>query len=104
LADRHVIESREQDPADVLDYTMDWASGTKPFLTGTMTLVSSSWAAHDMTWGPSTDATLTDGGNDTTTSTVRVSDLTGDIYATCHGVASDGQEKDQSIKIKMKEQ
>lgn len=104
MADRHVIESREQDPADVLDYTMDWASGVKPFLTGSMTIVSSAWAPYNTHWEVSTDATLVDGGHDTTTSTVRVSDLAADIYATCHVVASDGQEKDQSIKIKKKEQ
>ena len=55
---------------------------------------------------PPTSGTVSfaDGGHDTTTSTVRVSELTADIYATGHVVASDGQEKDQSIKIKMKEQ
>jgi hypothetical protein len=104
LADKHVIESRVQDPADVLDYTMNWKAGDKPFLTGTMTLVSSAWAPYDTSWAPSTAATLVDGGHDTTTSTVRVSDLTADVYVTCHGVASDGQEKDQSIKIIKKEQ
>jgi len=99
-----VIESREQDPQDVLDYTINWAGGDKPFLTGSMTIVTSTWTCHDPEWNVSTAATLDDGGHDTTTSTVRVSELTADIYATGHVVASDGQEKDQSIKIKMKEQ
>ena len=69
-----------------------------------MTIVTSTFAVYGLDWAVSTAAVVTDLGHDDTTSTVRVSAVTGDAYVTGHVVASDGKEKDHSIKIKMKEQ
>jgi hypothetical protein len=93
-----------QDPADVLDYSIDWQGGATPFLPPGVEIVSSTWAAYDTSWQPSDDITIVSDDHDETTTTVRLSDIAARVYVTNHIAASDGQEKDQTIQINMKEQ
>ena len=102
------IETYEHDPADVLDYPWDWQGGEKPFLAPGATIATSTFAVYDLTWEPSTALTIVDSDNDETTAQARVAVNTGQrgeaYYVTNHVVDSTGQEKDWSIKIKIKEQ
>lgn len=102
------FQTYTQDPADVLDYPFDWQGGDKPFLAPGITIATSTFAAYDLTWATTTDITLSDDDHDDTTTQVRVStaDATpgAAYYVTNHVVGSDGQEKDWTIKIKIKEQ
>lgn len=74
----------------------------------TSTFVGSTGAGVPIVFTPSAEVVVTDGGHDETTTQALVAfapPLTAtEYYVTNHVVASDGQEKDWTIKIKVKEQ
>lgn len=108
-----MIESREQDPEDKLDYVIDWRAGAKPGLTPTETITTSAWAVYDAEWAASDDLTIHTelNTNDDTTATGWISVTDGsetsardnDYYFTNHIVTDEGRELSQSIKIKIRE-
>ncbi len=105
-----------KDPDDVLDYPINWQAGNKPFLAEGFTIVTSTWTAYICPANPLEDAWVETGeivivsdviDEGETITQVRISG--GEPYPaayllTNHVVASDGQEKDQTIKIEMKEE
>lgn len=100
------FETRTKDPADVLDYLINWQDGTKPFLTQDEVITASSWLAYTDKWAATDDLVIDSDSHTDTTATVWVSGgLTGKtFYITNHVVTDQGREKDLSIKIDCKEQ
>lgn len=109
-----MIESREQDPEDKLDYVIDWRAGDKPGLALTEVITTSAWAVYDPEWVLSDDLTIHTELNtfDDTTATGWISVTDGsetsargqNYFFTNHIVTDEGRELSQSIKIKIREQ
>lgn len=103
------FETRTQDPADRLDYEINWQGGDKPFLAEDDVLTASSWTTWTDKWVATDDIVVDADSNTDTTSTAWVT-FAGPTFAgnnyfiTCHAVAASGREKDLSIKIQCKEQ
>jgi hypothetical protein len=102
------FDTRVKDPADKLDYQIDWRGGDKPGLSVDETITTSVWAVYDDKW-VTTTALVTHPElevNDDTTATGWVSGgVTGkDYYLTNHISTDQGRELSWSIKIKIREQ
>jgi hypothetical protein len=100
------FDTRIKDPADVLDYLIDWQAGAKPFLSEDEVITTSSWTAYDDKWAATDDLVIDSDSHTDTTATGWVSGgLAGQkYYITNHVVTDQGREKDLSIKIDCKEQ
>lgn len=102
------FETRIKDPADKVDYQIDWRGGTKPGLAEDETITTSTWTAYDTTWVETGDITVHDelNSNTATTSTGWVSGGTRDntVYFTNHIATDQGRELSYSIKLRIKEQ
>lgn len=100
------FDTKIKDPADVLDYLVDWQGGSLPFLAEGETITASTWAAHDPKWVATDNITIDSDSHTATTTTVWLSGGTApeSYYVTNHVVTDQGREKDHSIQIKMKEQ
>lgn len=102
------FEKKKQDPADVLDYTINWQSKEAPFLGKTEVIDESTWAAYDTGWDVAGDITIdTPASTFTdTTATVWVSEATlgKTYYLTNHIVTDQGREKDVTISLTIEEQ
>lgn len=106
-----------QDPADVLKYPFDYQSegveAARHFLDPGVEIVTSTFvgctgAGVPIVFTPSAEVLIVDDDHDETTTQVTVGLApvltSSEYYVTNHVVASDGQEKDWTIKIKVKEQ
>lgn len=100
------FEKKEKDPADVLDYLINWQDGTQPFLAEAEVITTSSWATYNPQWEPTTDLTVNSDSHTDTTATAWVSGgVAGEkYYLTNHIITDQGREKDLSIQIICKEQ
>lgn len=108
-----MIESREQDPGDKLDYVINWRAGDKPGLALTESITTSTWATYDADWAPTSHLTVHTelNTNDATTATGWVSVADGfeistrgeNYYFTNHIVTDEGRQLSQSIKLKIRE-
>jgi hypothetical protein len=96
-----------KDPADKLDYLIDWLA-TENGLQAAETITTSTWSAFDDKWVTTTELVVETGlsSHTTTTATGWVSaGLVGKkYYFTNHIVTSQGRELSWSITIKVKEQ
>lgn len=95
-----------KDPADVLDYLLDWRKGEKPFLAEDEVILTSTWAAKTTAWVTTTDITIDSSTHTASTTTVWVSDglVPATYYLTNHIVTDQGREKDETIQIILEEQ
>lgn len=110
------IVSKTKDPADKLDYLIDWRNpdaalfppGTVPGLAEDENISTSTWVAYDPKWVATDDVTVHDELNShtTTTATGWVSGGTrgADVFFTNHIVTDQGRELSCSIKLKIREQ
>lgn len=100
--------TRVKDPADKLDYLIDWRGGTNPGLAEDETITTSTWTAYDTAWVETDDLVVHDELNSHTgtTATGWASGGTTNtsVYFTNHIVTDQGRELSYSIKIKIKEQ
>jgi hypothetical protein len=100
-------ETRVKDPADKLDYVINWRAGSKPGLAEDETIATSTWAVYDDKWAVSTAVVMHPEleENDDTTATGWISGgVTGkDYYFTNHIVTDQGRELSWSVKIKIRE-
>lgn len=102
------FEKYKQDPADVLDYTINWRSSTDPFLGATEVITESTWTAYTTAWAAAVDVTIDEpvSTHTDTTTTVWVSEaaLGKTYYLTNHIVTDQGREKDLTIALTIEEQ
>lgn len=97
---------RKQDPADRLDYGVNWQKPPKPFLQDGETITTSTWTLYTTAWVVASGPTLDDDTHTDTTSAVFVSDLVKGVtyFLTNHIVTSEGREKDESVTLICEEQ
>lgn len=97
---------RKQDPADRLDYGVNWQKLPLPFLGPDETITTSTWTLYTTSWAEDTGPTLDDDTHTSTTTVVFVSGLVkGTTYfLTNHIVTSEGREKDESVTLICEEQ
>jgi hypothetical protein len=102
-------EPKTQDPADKLDYFIDWEASPNGLAAGE-TITTSTWTPYDDQWQPTTDLIPDEGkhSNSDTTATGWVSIAPGVSnvrrYFTNHIVTNQGRELSWSITINVKEQ
>jgi hypothetical protein len=103
-----LTQKYKQDPADVLDYGWNWQGPPQPFLVTGETISTSTWAAYDTSWAPTSDVVLSSPGHDSTTTTTWLTasgpTILGSYFVANTIVTNQGRTKEQSFQITFEEE